>query len=281
MSNSSLSVGLQPTDKLHAFINGFFDFKNRPLLDIILRVIACATLVIPLFVLVMQFILRPSPPPQIEVQGELEARTVELSADASQYKYADREYDREGLHPPACTLHAVCAIQEIASRFDEVFQNIQKGESGLLSTLQKGILHQGLRRYRSLTEERPDLRGGVDLEDILQQALKPVTFKEIRSRNEVNSEPYDIRLNRVVDHLIAESADHRTRFAWLKNGNSESFAVIARDNRAIIFDSHKTTLAATGTKAGLRAALNQKLVNFKNEIDGVDFNPFAYGLGPA
>lgn len=184
-----------------------------------------------------------------------------------------RQYDMPGNQPSACTFHAIAAQQQIAQNFDGIYQQFLRGESHALSQFQQGVIREGLAEYRRQLAARPDLLQGADLEHI----RLPVGLHLEQYRSE-NLEPFGNRLDRVMNHL--STPGNQTNVVWIKNGNEESFAVIAKSGRFIIFDSHKNEIFAASSLDETRKKLVQKLGPYVNsDVVGNDMTPFDFATG--
>lgn len=184
-----------------------------------------------------------------------------------------RQYDMPGNQPSACTFHAIAAQTQIAQNFDLIYQQIMRGESRTLSQFQRGIVEAGLRDYNQQLARQPHLIQGADLEHI--RLPEGLDLEQYRSEN---LEPFGDRLDRVMDHLSAPG--DQTKVVWIKNGNEESFAVIAKANRFVIFDSHKNEIFAASSLEEARRKLVQKLSPFINPgPQGIDMTPFEFATG--
>ncbi len=178
-----------------------------------------------------------------------------------------RQYDMPGNQPAACTFHAVSALREISRNFEQVFNWVDQKDSAHLSAFQRSvILNIGLPLYRQALAQNPELVEGADFAQI-----RPFLPPEVQLQQPANHEdlrPFADRLAEVVQHLFPRLP--ATKMVWIKNGNEESFAVVSRGNRAIIFDSHKNEIIAATGRNGTEEALREKLLPFSTENDGID-----------
>lgn len=177
--------------------------------------------------------------------------------------------------PGACTFHAVCALKELSTRFDQVFNWISENNSLELTTFQMDvILNKGLDLYARACQRNREYQQGADFTHILPYL--PSGIRLVQPANHDQLQPFQTRLNQVIDHLFASTP--QTKTVWIKNGNEESFAVVSRGQRTIIFDSHKNEIIGTTTREAARAALEEKLLPFSHEVEGVDATPFDFAL---
>lgn len=184
-----------------------------------------------------------------------------------------RQYDMPGNQPAACTFHAVSAMREISMNFEQIFNWASQRDSVNLSAFQRNvILNMGLPLYQAALARNPDLIEGADFAQIRPHFPREVQLQQPANHEELES--FAGRLNGVAHSLFAPLP--ATKMAWIKNGNEESFAVISRGNRAIIFDSHRNEIIATNSQAGTQEALREKLIPFSTENEGIDLTPFSY-----
>lgn len=157
--------------------------------------------------------------------------------------------------------------------FEQVFNWAAQRDSVNLSAFQRNvILNMGLPLYQAALARNPDLIEGADFAQIRPYFPREVQLQQPANHEELQS--FATRLDRVVQHLFAPLP--ATKMAWIKNGNEESFAVISRGNRAIIFDSHRNEIIATTSQAGTQEALREKLIGFSTEQEGIDMTPFSF-----
>jgi hypothetical protein len=184
-----------------------------------------------------------------------------------------RQYDMPGSQPAACTFHAVSALREISRNFEQILNWADQRDSAHLSAFQRAvILNMGLPLYREALARNPELVEGADFAQI-----SPFLPPEVQLQQPANHEglrSFAERLAEVVGHLFALLP--ATKMVWIKNGNEESFAVVSRGNRAIIFDSHRNEIIATTSRNGTEEALREKLLPFSTENDGLDITPFSF-----
>lgn len=184
------------------------------------------------------------------------------------------QYDMPGDRPSACTFHAVAAMQAISLRFDEVFDLIANDQATRLEDFQRQILNQGLLLYQ---------RAGAPLQGADFAQIKdylPEDMPLFKDEDPEKLQTLDERLNIAMEHLFAPNEQPKTM--WIKSGNEESFAVIVRDNVAIIFDSHRNKIIATDSYEAARAVLQEKLAIHSNPDDqGRDMSPFVYAYNNA
>ncbi len=185
-----------------------------------------------------------------------------------------RQYDL-GSAPAACTFHAVCAMKEITSKFDEIFDWIVTGNAVALSAFQCDVIqNKGLSLYQNALAQDASAVEGADFKQVQPYLPAGIHLHQPENHNDLQS--FDARLHIVLAHLSARAPQMKT--VWLKTGNEESFAVIKNGNRAIIFDSHKNEIVATNRDDALQNALREKLIPYSQEVDGIDIVPFAYAL---
>lgn len=186
-----------------------------------------------------------------------------------------RQYDMPGNQPAACTFHAVSAMREISTNFEQVFNWIRDKNGAQLSALQIDVIcNKGLPLYRAALAQDDQLAQGADFQQILPHLPAGIRLQQPANHEELQT--FNDRLNIVVNHLFAPLP--HTKTVWIKNGNEESFAIVSRAGRAIIFDSHKNEIVGTTTQDALSNALREKLMPFSTELGGVDVTPFAYAL---
>lgn len=178
--------------------------------------------------------------------------------------------------PAACSFHAISAMKEIGSNFDLIFDLIIRNQSLDLSRIQQNIIQNlGLPLYQQAVAVNPDVVKGADFEH-----FKPFLPQEINLVQPPNYEKVSTlrqRIEQVVGHLSEQAPEIKT--VWLKNGNDESFAVIGKGKRAIIFDSHKNEIIGTDSIQGIREALSEKLGQYA-QLDGdqYELNRFEFAL---
>lgn len=181
-----------------------------------------------------------------------------------------RQYDMPGSQPAACTFHAVQAMSAVASNFSNVAQAIIRGDNVGLSQFQRNIIQDGLVNYDKAVKKQPDLLGGADLEHV--RRFIPGGIRMDRSQNGVYmlGVKENPALNAIADYLFSAGSD--TKVVWVKNGNDESFALVARGNQVILFDSHVNEICMLSSKAQAMNAIQAKLGN-------EELNLFDYALG--
>jgi hypothetical protein len=184
-----------------------------------------------------------------------------------------RQYDMPGNQPAACTFHAISAMRELSANFDQVFNWVTLRDGANLSAFQRNvILNRGLPLYERAFAENPQIVEGADFDQI--RPYFPAGVQLQQPPHNENFQSFDNRLAPVVRHLFAPLP--ATKMVWIKNGNEESFAVVSRGQRAIIFDSHKNEIIATSNQAAAQNTLREKLLPFSTEQNGLDITPFAY-----
>lgn len=202
---------------------------------------------------------------------ETDVWTVALQ-NASQYDF--------NMKPSACTFHATLALKYISEHFEAVLDQIQKRDGDALSEIQKNIIQQGLDRYYQALRKDDHILQGADIDQIELPA--GVSLQKVEAM--VDGRSFQERLQTVVDHLSQPLPLNKTVF--LKNGNDESFALIAKGNHTIVFDSHHNEITALSNRRvheflhnKLEAfSGNQEIVDAENQVKLVDFTPFAYAL---
>lgn len=186
-----------------------------------------------------------------------------------------RQYDIPNDQPAACTFHAVAALEVLSHRFDEVFTWIQMDNRIALSSFQRDlILNEGLPFYRRALGANPQLIEGADFEQIREHLPEDVPLNEVENAQE--RELFTVRINRLISDLFERNRP--LKMAWIKNGNEESFAVIVKKNRAIVFDSHRNEIIGVRGWAETYDVLSDKLDPFANLDNGFEQTPFVYAI---
>jgi len=217
--------------------------------------------------LVAQPLEQPIPLPALQPLPLIGLRKVALR-NASQY-------NMPGERPAACTFHAVSAIKEISTNFVQIFNWAAQRDSERLSAFQRDvILNKGLPLYERSIAQNPQLVEGADFEQIRPYLPEGVQLQLPAVRED--HQPFENNLHEMARHLFAPLP--LTKMGWIKTGNEESFAIVVRGDRAIIFDSHYNEIIATGDQRSTLNALREKLLPSSNEIRGLDVSPFAYAL---
>jgi hypothetical protein len=180
------------------------------------------------------------------------------------------QYDGTGRRPPACTFHAICAVETLIKYFDYVVPRIEARESREISAMQKSILKQGQQQYDAAVRTHLDLRGGAFITDLRKHSLLPRNLN-FQATHDQPSGSFDHRLTTLMDELYLPHARlPRLAFAIIQNGNEETFCVVSNGRHSIIFDSHRNWIVLASNKETTRAYLANALFPFSNEIE---FNP--------
>lgn len=147
---------------------------------------------------------------------------------------------------------------------------IRHSEHEELSEFQRGVIDSGLKSYERELPKNNTLRQGADLEHV-----RSVFEGSLRMGPSLGGDFVPGKENEdltfIADHLFA--ADGHSKVVWVKNGNSESFALIAKGNQVILFDSHWNEISLMFTKEQVVTAVQAKLGHDKVH------NLFDYSLG--
>lgn len=204
-----------------------------------------------------------------ESKGNVPLPQKEISPFPNGTKKVELKYIPE-IQPYACALHAAVAIKEISTQFDPIFHWIAEGNSENLSKLQQKIVVEANQKEKSDREiEFKEIQGRfADWKisiDLIGTPEKDDVF--------LQGTHFERHLDTVHKHLI--KTGNQVKIAWLKDTDSESFAVISKGRRAILFDSHSNQIQATDTPAALKSALATRLK--KNSGGENSFFDFALG----
>jgi hypothetical protein len=195
---------------------------------------------------------------QAEIRQEVYPITVELQKA--------RQYDMPGERPSACTFHAIEAMNSIANDFDRVVKMIAQNDQKKLSQYQRGIIQKGLDNYTNALLQASSLIEGADLNDVRPFIPKGLEMGPSQSVIICSSNP---GLDQIADHLFSGGS----KVVWVKNNNSESFALIAKGNQVVLFDSHRNEILLLSSKEQVVKAILAKSMG--NE----SINVCDYGLG--
>jgi hypothetical protein len=165
--------------------------------------------------------------------------------------------------PSACAFHAVEAMRFIGAIFDLISKAIVNRGEGL-SHFQRTFIQQGLNSYNKAVEENPELVEGAYL-DHIRKSISDYIVLEPTIDGEGATE-----VNDLIDYLFNGERGEK-RAACVTNINEQSFALIAKEGRVIIFDSHLNKLCMYYSKDQVRTALQAKIT-----FDGVTI--FEYAL---
>jgi hypothetical protein len=188
-----------------------------------------------------------------------------------------RQYDRTE-SPAACSFHAICAMNFICDKFDEVATAIVHNQAANLSQMQNRIIDRGLQMYKEQKAIHEDLVTGADFQQIkIPNSLKfGKKVEEIISLNNNRDNLYELTLP-IINHLFPVSITGK-KIAWVKNINDESFALISNGTFMIVFDSHRNEILLVHKK-NASEFLQKKILQEHFGRQDYNFNAFEYALG--
>lgn len=173
-----------------------------------------------------------------------------------------RQYDMAGDRPPACTFHAMQAIETISSDSDfALYRELLEEKSPFLSTYQKSILEAGLRKYETQGDR---FQGGADIEQIPRHLYPNVQVREkqivVATRDTLRDD-----IQNLVDQLF------KCRAVILKNFKDETSSLIRKGEDVIFFDSHKNKMILARGKDAVSGKLYSKLRKHVGELNTFEY----------
>jgi hypothetical protein len=189
------------------------------------------------------------------------------------FPHGSKKAELKGMHevqPYACAFHAAIAIKQISTQFDQIFHWIAEGNSENLSQLQQKIIAEANQQEKPENEiEFKQIQGHFARWQIAIDLVGTPEKEDVLLRGT----HFQRHVETVHMHLI--KTGNQVKVAWLKDTDSESFAVISKGRKAIFFDSHSNQIQATDTPEALKSALASRLK--KNSGGENSFFDFALG----
>lgn len=187
-----------------------------------------------------------------------------------------RQYDLKGAIPAACTFHALEAGMTISSQFEEFADLISQNYSKKLSLKQQQILGRGLTLYAKGLAKNREFIQGADIDQIakLKQQILPQGMNIQEKQTVVVNGPEEVKekVKPILDYLF-DRQGNPSRIVIMKNGNDESFSLIGKGEKVIIFDSHQNEIVLTQGREAISSQLSAKLAEY---VEGM--NTFEYAF---